>query len=405
MRFDTLSLFFQSLIVWFKNIHLPKNIPSLISRSIKELLKKNNVRYAVKTALSILLSYLVALFISDRYAFWAPISAIIVMQISVAASIESSLDRILGSFYGAVLGLIAFYITPPELYATSLGLFLVSILCASLLLINPRYRLAGIVAISVFLNEQGDIKGLEFAWVFLLLICVGIVVSMLVSVFLWPISGAEKLRQSLKKQYFMSADHLEHITRYFLKEHSHLPPSILDSLHDSISANRAEHRLVKEYEAINISSQYRELDLLITGLEQIRVYLSSLLDALDSEAEDIEKLPMTEELMALSTSAASGLRWIASHSEGQQLPEVRWYIEATSIKLADLLKEHELLDLSADQLAQIFSFYNAMNHLAETVANLEEQTEIVTSQNRNKTRRSRLKTFLRRLHFQKLFKK
>ncbi len=404
MRFDTISLFFQSLFAWFKDIHLPKNIPQLVSKNIKELLEKDNARYAGKTALSILLSYVIALFISERYAFWAPISAIIVMQISVAASVESSLDRILGSFYGAVLGLLAFYVTPPNFFATSMGLFCVSIICASLLLINFRYRLAGIVAISVFLNEQGDIQGLEFAFVFLLLIVVGIVASMLISVFLWPISGAEKLHQSLKKQYLMAADYLETITNYFLNKHAHLPPNVIDPLHEAVSANRAEHRLVKEYEAVNISSKYRELDLLITGLEQIRVYISSLLDALDSEAETIDVLPMTEELMALSSSAASGLRWIASHTDDQQLPEVRWYIEATSIKLADLLKEHELLELSADQLAQIFSFYNAMNHLAETVANLEEQIEIVTSQNRNKTRRSRIKTFLRRWHFKRLFR-
>ncbi len=405
MGYNRFSLFFQSLFTLVKRIEHPSDIPHLFSKNIPELLKKDNVRYAIKTALSIVLSYIVALFISERYAFWAPISAIIVMQISVAASVESSLDRILGSIYGAVLGLIAFYITPANFLANSLGLFLVSLICASLLLINPRYRLAGIVAISVFLNEQGDIKGMEFAWVFLLLIVVGIVVSMLVSVFLWPISAAEKLTQSLKKQYFMAADFLDEITNAFLNKHSHLPPSLIDDLHEAISRNRPEHRQVKEYEAINISRQYRELDLLITGLEQIRVYLSSLLDALDSEAEDIENLPMTEELMALSSSAASGLRWIASHTVDQQLPEVRWYIEATSIKLADLLKEHELLNLSADQLAQIFAFYNAMNHLAETVANLEEQIEIVTSLNRNKMRRSRFKRFLRRLHFQRLFHK
>ncbi len=405
MRFDRLTLFFQFLFTLIKRVEHPSDIPHLFSKNIPELFKKDNVRYAVKTALSILLSYIIALFISERYAFWAPISAIIVMQVSVAASVESSIDRILGSIYGAALGLIAFYITPPNIIYSSIGLFTVSLICASLLLINPRYRLAGIIAISVFLNEQGDAKGLEFAWMFLMLIVVGILASMIVSVFLWPISAAEKLTQSLKKQFLMSADFLDEITFAFLSKHRHLPPFLLDDLHEAISKNRAEHRQVKEYEAVNISRQYREIDLLITGLEQIRVYISSLLDALDSEADDIEHLPMTEELMALSSSAASGLRWIASHSIGQQLPEVRWYIEATSIKLADLIKEHELLELSSDQLVQIFAFYNAMNHLAETVANLEEQIEIVTSQNKNKTRKSRIKRFLRKLHFQRLFHK
>lgn len=399
-------VFFASFLDRLKALHTPRNIVLRLRRLMQKLSTKENLRYAIKTGLAVVISYLIAIPVSENYYFWSPISAIIVMQVSVAASVDSSIDRIVGSLYGAILGLTLYVLLPVgPVLANSLALFVIAMACALLLLWNPRYRLAGIVSISVFLIGSQRPSVWIFALDFLLLIIISILVSVVISIFLWPVSGAEALRQSLKKQYLMAADYLDTITDAFLNEQSHLLPNYIDPLHDATSTNRSKYRQVREYEAINLSRHYGEVGVLVIGLEQIRVYISSLLDALDSEAEPIKELPMTKELMALSSSAASGLRWIASHSSDQQLPEVRWYIEATSIRIADLLREKELLELSQAQLVQTFAFYNAMNHLAETVANLEEQIEIISRKNYHyRTKKHHFK-FLRRMHIRKLFKK
>ncbi len=377
---ESLSVFFASFINWLRNIQLPITRRAFSLKSLKKLSNKHNIRYSIKTAIAVVLSYTISLLIEPAYAFWAPISAIIVMQVSVAASIQSSVDRIVGSLYGAVLGLAAHFIFPFEGITGDIGLFIIANMCGLLLILNPRYRLAGITSITIFLISpvaEGQTVW-SFSWILLFHIIVSILVALAVSVMLWPVSGAHNLQDSLKKQYLMAADFLDSITYTFLDKKSHLQPDYLAPLLDSIAGNKPEYRQVKEYEAVNLTRHYPELGTLVNGLEQIKVYLSSLLDALDSEAAPIENLPMKQELMTLASSSVSGLRWIASHDKTQTLPEVRWYIEATSIRLEDLRNNNVLKALTLEQLIQVLAFYNAMNHLAETIANLEEQIEIIS---------------------------
>ncbi len=373
--------FRESFKAWIRNVHVPKNKRKRTSQFFKKLMTKHSIQYAIKTGVAIVLSYTFSSIVLPSYAFWAPISTIIVMQVSVASSVSSSLDRIIGTVYGAVLGLAAHFIFTANTFTLMLGLAVSTAFCALLLLWNPRYRLAGITAITIVLvmPTASASEIMIFSGTMIFHIVVGILTSLLVSVLLWPVSGAEELMKSVKRQYLLAADSLEAVAHAFLDERHHIEPNFLDSLHYAIPQNRTHYRQTKEYEAINIARYYAELEVLITGLEQISVYLSSLLDALDSEAEPIEVLPMKEELMSLATSASSGLRWIASHTPQQTLPEVRWFIDTTSIRLADLRNENSLKFLSLEQLVQVLSFYNAMNHLAETVANLEEQIDIITA--------------------------
>ncbi len=370
-------VFLESFFQWLKSIKLNQG-----NKSIYKFLKSGfwttvNVQYTLKTAIAVVLSYSIALIFVDNYALWAPITTIIVMQVNVASSVETSVDRILGSLYGALIALVLEYILPAQFITENIGLFIIALMCAALLLINPRYRLAGITSISIFLLAPQNPPAWKFALTFMLIVTIGILVAVLVSVFIWPMSGAAELRQSLKKQYLMTADFLEGITKAFMDSQHHLLPSYLDELHNAVSKNRPEFRKIKEFEAINLARHYPDLEMLIIGLEQTRTYLSSMLDALTSEAESIKDLPMQEEFLELCSSTASGLRWLAAHNNSAEIPEVRWYIEATSIRLKDLFENKDLLKLSQAQFIQVLAFYNAMNHLAETIANLEEQIYII----------------------------
>ncbi len=389
---ESLIILWGTIVSLFHHMHFPTKVRSRLPRFLKKLFTKRNIRYAIKTAIAVVLSYMIAMAVNPNYAFWAPISAIIVMQVNVSSSINSSLERILGSLYGAVIGLVAHFTLHIDYVSVNVGLFVIAIFCALLLLLNSRYRLAGITGITIYL--VGPVATVDTIWAFsgtfMFHIIVSIIVALLVSLFIWPVSGAESLRQSAKRQYFMAADYLDAITKSFLDDQHHLPLSFLDDLHESVSQNKMKYREIKEYEAINITRNYNDLDVLLVGLEHISVYLSSMLDALDSEAKTIESLPLKDELMSLSSSSSSGLRWIASHSEDQGLPEIRWNIEAVELRLADLRKENLLKKLDLPQLVQVLAFYNAVSHLSETVANLEEQLEIIAYKKKQKNKIRRL---------------
>ncbi len=404
---ESLIILWGAIITLFKGVHLPRTGRSRLKVFFTNLFTKRNCRYAIKTGIAVIISYLISMAFVPEYAFWAPISAIIVMQVNVSSSINSSLERIIGSLYGAIIGLAAHFVFPLDYISVNLGLFTISIFCALLLLLNTRYRLAGIAGITIFL--VGPNATTEHIWafsgVFLFHIIVSIIVALLVSLLLWPVSGAETLRQSLKRQYLLAADYLDSITLAFLDEQHHLPPSFLDVLHDIVSENRSTYREIKEYEAMNIARNYAELHDLLVGLEHISVHLASLLDALDSEADAIKEFPLKEELLSLSSSTSSGLRWIASHTDDQGLPEIRWSIEKFDVRLANLRNENILKNLNLPQLVQVFSFYNAMNHLSETVANLEEQIEIISHRKKRRNKVHRLRKLFHKIKTKSLDEK
>ncbi len=412
MRRELLVAFFLSFVLWIKSFRLPKDLRAFFKSKKPAQFTLSNKRYALKTSIAVVLSYLLALPISHEFAVWAPISAIIVMQVNVASSIETSVDRIIGTLYGAVLGILIHYLLPPNTLGFTLGLWIIAAICALLLVRNPLYRLAGITSVSIFLLASAQESAFHFGVTFMLLIILSIVVSVFVSVLLWPVSGAEELSQSVRKQYFMAADYLDAITFSFFANQQHLIHSYIDELHDAISQNRTKFRKIKEYEGMNLSRHYPEMEQLIGGLELIRIYLTSMLDALDSIADPIASLPMAEELKSLSSSSASGLRWLAAHTDDQAMPEVRFYIEASSIGIADLLTDKSFKKLSHAQLIQVLAFYNAMNHLAESVAILEEQIYIINHKQGAKKRKRRkfrknLLTYIKRIKrkfYRKYFK-
>ncbi len=152
-----------------------------------------SLKQPLKTGVAAALSLLAYKAFHLPHGYWAPISAIIVMQSNLGRSITSALQRLVGTAIGAIVGALMV----AAVGGNSLGL-LVAVTATMLLCSSARLqtsqRLAGVTAAIVMLIGEGSPwrAGLNR----FIDVALGIVVALLVSV-VWPSRATLDLRKSL----------------------------------------------------------------------------------------------------------------------------------------------------------------------------------------------------------------
>jgi uncharacterized membrane protein YgaE (UPF0421/DUF939 family) len=141
------------------------------------------VEDSLRTALAAVLSFLIARLLRMSEAYWATVSAIIVVQSSLGAAATISWQRLAGTVLGAGSGALLATYFRDNLLAFGAGVFLLGILSAFLRLGNA-YRFAGVTLAIIVLIPRD-----RAAWIIaehrFIEVTTGIVVGLVLSG-LWP---------------------------------------------------------------------------------------------------------------------------------------------------------------------------------------------------------------------------
>jgi uncharacterized membrane protein YccC len=110
------------------------------------------VTSAARTALAATASFLIARLFGLPEAYWAPIITLVIMQSTLRATLQISLERFIGTLLGAIAGglLTGYFPQVWWVFVFGVGVFLLGILCALFRLQNS-YRFAGITLAIVML--------------------------------------------------------------------------------------------------------------------------------------------------------------------------------------------------------------------------------------------------------------
>ncbi|MES2221940.1 MAG: FUSC family protein [Acidobacteriota bacterium] len=139
-----------------------------------------SLQQALRTALAAALAYWIATLLHLPGGYWAAISAIVVMQSEVGATLLASRDRLAGTALGAVAGLLTASVWHHSLLVFAFGVFVVMISCTALNYKNAG-RLGGVtVAIIVLIPYPGPLW--HIALQRFLEVSLGIVTSLVVAV-------------------------------------------------------------------------------------------------------------------------------------------------------------------------------------------------------------------------------
>lgn len=166
-----------------------KRFVRLINRDRRRLLI-----HAGRTAIAATICWWLAARLGLHDGYWGAISAIIVLQSNVGATIQASRDRILGTIIGAVMGFACtLFGTVPWNYI--LAVFLAVLVCGLLGFRNSS-RLAGVTVTIVMLVQSNSPRAVALDRV--IQVVLGIMVAVAVTLLIFP-RHARQADSQLKK--------------------------------------------------------------------------------------------------------------------------------------------------------------------------------------------------------------
>jgi uncharacterized membrane protein YccC len=154
-----------------------------------------SAKQAIKTAIAGIISLYVTNLFQLPEGYWAAISALIVMQSNVGATLNASRTRLAGTAVGAVVGGLFVALVGMNMLGFALAVAIAFFVC-DLLRLGESQRLATVtVAIIMLIGRTNS------AWIIALHrfseVALGIMIALVVSLTLWPNHARRSVRQGL----------------------------------------------------------------------------------------------------------------------------------------------------------------------------------------------------------------
>jgi len=262
---------------------------------------------AAKTALAAALCWGLALRLGLHDGYWGSISAIIVLQSNVGATVTASRDRVLGTLLGAALGFACsvFGVLPWNFIVA----VLLAVIVSGLLGWRNSSRLACVtIAIIMLVPSHGPRWQLPLDRV--VEVFLGIVVALLVSTLVLPDRARVWLRDGLAQEFLVLGEFFEAILKGFRSDPS---ANLLALREDAQARIRANGKLLEAARNEPSGPGWRE------GLSMLSQFGHSLFDALaalefavkDSH-EDRFAQQLEPALTHLANDIHSGFNFIAA---------------------------------------------------------------------------------------------
>ena len=185
----------------------PKSRPGFFSWERQRLLI-----HAAKTALAAALCWWLALRFGLHDGYWGAISAIIVMQSNMGATVTASRDRLLGTLIGALLGFsFSLFGALPWNYIFAV---LAAVIVCGLLGLRSSARLAGVTITIIMLVQKAGSRW-DLALDRVGEVVLGIVVALAVTTLVLPDRARLRLRDGLAQEFLVLGAFFEAILRGF----------------------------------------------------------------------------------------------------------------------------------------------------------------------------------------------
>jgi len=241
-----------------------------------------SAKQAVKTAIAGVISISVTNLFHLPEGYWAAISALIVMQSNVGATLNASRTRLAGTAVGALVGGLFVAVFGTGILGFALAVTIAFLLC-DLLHLAESQRLATVtVAIIMLIGRASS------AWVVAVHrfaeVALGILIALLVSLTLWP----NHARRSVRQAVALTLLKLRDLYRAVMDRYRGLPASIEPLKSDVLAAVRKNSDLLENalQEAFGPIKERESLALLVHQVERICHAVETLDLAVRDRADD-----------------------------------------------------------------------------------------------------------------------
>jgi uncharacterized membrane protein YccC len=338
------------------------------------------LKLALRTTLAGLITFALAHLLQLPQGYWAVLTSVIIMQASIGGSLKAVIDRMLGTFAGAVWGVIVTLAVPHQgIVALALTLTLALGPLAVVAALRPAYRIAPVTAIIVLLSTSSQLGPLTYAIDRVLEIGLGCLVGFAVSLFVLPARAHRLLTEAAAS----AVESLAELTAIEL----HDPTAATDRA-AMAGAHLRVRRAIAQVEALveeakreraNGLTDAADPEPVARNLRRLRHDLASagrtLAEPLAAPGGEQLAGPLADLRQAILAFFAGCAAAFTGNLPPPPLDAVDVALDGLNAAMTGLRRSGRLRELSVDQAAQIFGLVFVLQQLR---ANLRDLADRVT---------------------------
>lgn len=312
---------------------------------------------------------------------WAILTAIIVMQSSVGASLKATLDRFAGSIGGAFWGVCVLLTLPPRTaLVTGMALAITLVPLALVAAFRPAFRVAPITGVILLLapltpDTAPWLVGLDRIFE----VGIGSIVALAVALFIFPVRAHEALATAAGDALCLLADLLHQLSEAMACRDD---PKAISALHHDI-----RHAITRAEDIAEDAVQERASYLvhapdpqpICRTLRRLRHDLTMIGRTVESSspAPLIAALADTAEQAAVAIAAylRRSARALANRERAPSMAEVEQAITVHSAAVAEARRAEITRDLPDEQVERIFGLSFGFMQLYENLEDLAARTD------------------------------
>lgn len=331
-----------------------------------------------RAMLAALIAYALAYGLALPNGYWAVLTAILVVQSTIGASLAVAVDRALGTVVGGVIGVAAATLAGPSVQLTFLGLALGVLLTSTLAARFASFRLAPVTVVIVLLSDPSHaepwLSGLHRVFE----IGVGGVVGVACALFILPARAVFYLFPYCASALKVSAALLENGRDGLLGRG--LDPSVIDDLNGKARrALRAADARIAEARTERVGrllSSHPDPAPVVRTCRRLWHSVIILLRGADRPlAEPVASL-MAPSLDSAVAALAAHMRLLAVRLDGQPAPDLDTKAAAAAAAVAALEAQAERLNsegaLDAASGETLTALFSAVSACTNARGNLED---------------------------------
>jgi uncharacterized membrane protein YccC len=334
-----------------------------------------NARQAIKTAVAGLVSMYVARLFHLPEGYWAAISALIVMQSNVGATLSASRTRLAGTAVGAVVGGAFVALWGDSVPGFALAVAVAFFLCFVLRL--PDSQRLATVTVAIIMLIGRPVSPWTVALHRFIEVSLGILIALVISLTLWPNHARRSLREGLATALIKLGELYQ--AALLIPDGSGAPDALNTQVSDVFRKN-ADLLQNALQEAFGPMRERDSLALLAAQVERIRRAVETLEFALRDSAPGTYARRFDAELEQLHSAIAADFGWLANSvrtGNGEPL----WPDSTAAITALDekATAARESGATASHPLDEILRFYSLLLSSRNLVQELELARGLVTA--------------------------
>ena len=341
----------------------------------KAAARKTEWRHAIRVSCAVVAAYALATLLRLPQGYWAVFTAVIIVQSSLGATITASIERLMGTAVGAVVGAGAAMLHARWPEAGGPILAITAALLAFLAAVRPAFKVAPITAVIMLIGTTTHMDPLVAAFLRVAEITVGSVVGIAATLLIFPARAHAAVVENAQKVASLLAELLDHYAQKLKGGDTDLEAR--DHYDDTLKALSKLQTAMTEADRESASklSDHSVTEALPRTLWRLRndcvMIGRALRDALPAPG-------LTLQSAAMLSACASFLRACSTLLSGGPRPDRITFAEAHQAfqtAVETLRQTGGTRALAFDDAARVFGLVFAVENLFANLGDFEERVE------------------------------